>query len=53
MNDYEDEYELDEEELAPPKPYTPEQREMIDEINRQLADAFNEYLKLCEADLPA
>lgn len=49
MDDYE--YELNEEELAPSKPYTPEQRELIDEINQQLADAFDEYMCLCGADL--
>lgn len=47
MNDCEDEYELDEEEFAPSKPYTPEQQEAIDEMNAELAAAFDEYLSLC------
>lgn len=46
MQDF-DEYEFDEEELEPPKPYTAEQRAVIDEMNAELAKAFDEYLSLC------
>lgn len=45
---FDDEYELDESELAPPKPYTPEQRAAIDEMNADLAAAFDEYCELCK-----
>lgn len=43
MPDYE--LELDEEELAPPKPYTPERQAEIDELNAEIAAAFKD---LCE-----
>lgn len=46
MSDYE--YELDGSELDTPKPYTPEQQEMIDEMNAELAAAFDEYCELCK-----
>lgn len=38
-----DELELEEDELAPTKPYTLEQRAAIDEMNAELARAFDEY----------
>lgn len=35
-------YELDEEELAPTKPYSPERRAEIDELNAEIANLFRE-----------
>ena len=42
-----DELELDEDELAPPKPYTPERASEIAEINSEIASAFAE---ICAMD---
>lgn len=41
---FDDEYDL--EELEPPRPYTPEQREAIDEINAEIAKAFAELCQI-------
>ncbi len=41
-----EDYELDESELGPSKPYTAEQRAAIDEINAEIAKAFDEYLSV-------
>ena len=40
-------YELEAEELAPPKPYTPEQQDLIDDINKEIADAYSEFMSVC------
>ena len=45
MNDYENEHDLDFEELSEPKPLTAERRAEIDEINSEIAELFRD---ICE-----
>ncbi len=41
-----EEYELDESELEPPKPYLPERAEEIAELMNEISSLYNEILNL-------
>lgn len=44
MNDYNDDYELDEEEIAPPKPYTPERAAYLTDLIKEISDFAKELM---------
>lgn len=44
MNEYDYDYELDKEELTPPKPYTPERAAQIAELLNEISSLANELI---------